>query len=137
MSHRLEQIESTLQRAIAQVLQRQIADPRITGMISITKVKVTPDLATAFVHVSVLPESAQTKSMYGLKHATRHIQALVRKLVAIRPVPQLEFRLDESLKKQAEVLGAIEEAMQRTRDRAGDEAADADPTPVPEDRDPA
>ena len=115
MSHRIAQVESTLRRAIAQVLQRQIADPRIVGMVSITQVRVTADMATAFVYVSVLPEQHQKKTLYGLKHAARHIQGLTRKLVALRQVPHFEFRLDETLKRENSVYGAIDQAMTRTQ----------------------
>lgn len=127
MTKRIEQVESTLRRAIAEVLQRQISDPRIEGLVSITRVKVSPDLREAYVHVSVLPEKHQKKTLYGLRHAAIHIQALVRKKVALRVVPHLDFRLDTSLKKQAEVMGAIQQAIDRTetqeRDRSSREGS--------------
>lgn len=114
MTHRLPQIESTLQRAIAQVLQRQVSDPRIAGMVSITRVKVSPDLRDARVFVSVLPENLAPRSIHGLRDAARHIHAHVKKLVALRVVPHLDFRLDESLKKEAAVLDAINQGIKRT-----------------------
>lgn len=117
MTKRVEQVESTLRRAIAEVLQRQISDPRIEGLVSITQVKVSPDLRDAYVHVSVLPEKHQKKTLYGLRHAAIHIQALVKKKVALRVVPHLDFRLDTSLKKQAEVMGAIQQAIDRTEEQ--------------------
>ena len=115
MSHRIAQLESTLMRTLSQVLQREISDPRIEGMISITQVKVAPDLSEAYVSVSILPAEKQTKALHGLRHATKHIQSQVRRqLPSLRHVPHIQFRLDESLKKQAEVLGAINKAMERT-----------------------
>ena len=115
MSHRIAQLESTLLRTLSQVLQREISDPRIEGMISITQVKVAPDLSEAYVSVSILPAEKQTKTLHGLRHATKHIQSQVRrKLPNLRHLPHIQFRLDESLKKQAEVLGAINKAMERT-----------------------
>lgn len=56
MTHRIEQVESTLRKALAQVLQRSISDPRIRGMVSITDVDVSPDMKQAKICVSVLPE---------------------------------------------------------------------------------
>ena len=114
MSHRQEQAESTLMRAISQVLQRQVSDPRITGLVSITRIQVSPDLKDAYVYVSVLPEQHQNKTLHGLRHAAGHIHSLVRKLVAMRSVPKLDFRLDESIKKQAAVEQAIREGLERT-----------------------
>jgi ribosome-binding factor A len=114
MSRRKEQVESTLMRTIAQVLQRQISDPRIVGLVSITRVKVSPDMKEAYVYVSVMPQKYESKTLHGLRHATGHIHGLVCKLVALRQVPRLDFRLDESLKKQAAVELAIRDGLQRT-----------------------
>ena len=114
MSHRLKQVESMLQRAISQVLQRHLADPRIGGLISVTRVKVSADIRHAQVGVSVIPATAQKKVLVGLQHASGHIHTLIRKLVALRTVPHLEFRLDESLKKQAAVFDAIQNGAQRS-----------------------
>ncbi|QDU71219.1 30S ribosome-binding factor RbfA [Mucisphaera calidilacus] len=114
MSHRIEQIASMLRRAISEVIQREISDPRVTGLTSITRIDVTPDLAEAFVYVSVLPEEHATRSVAGLNHASRHIHDGVIRRVSLRHVPKLRFRLDQSLKKQAEVLDAIRVANERT-----------------------
>lgn len=114
MSRRIPQIESTLKRAISQVLHRQMSDPRIAGLVSITQIKVSPDMREAFVYVSVLPEKYEKKTISGLRHATRHIHALTSKLVALRTVPHLDFRLDESLKRQAAVHEAIQKGLRRS-----------------------
>lgn len=138
MTHRIERIESTLQRAVSEVLQRRIADPRIEGVVSITRVKVSPDLSDAYVYVSVLPESKQRQVLRGLQHAGGHIRTLVGKTVALRTMPRLDFRLDESLKTQAEVYDAIRRGMDRTGpepddpDVADHQAPPGSPGPSPE-----
>lgn len=133
MSHRIAQIESLLKRAISKVLVTKLADPRIEGLISVTKVTVSPDLHDAYVHVSVLPEKHQARTLYGLRHAAVHIHALVCKEVALRTVPHLEFRLDESLKKQAAVLSAIRRGIEREQQASGEPAGpDSEPTQGPD-----
>ena len=114
MTQRQKQIESLLQRAVAQVLQRGLADPRIKGMVSITRVDVSPDLKQASVYVSILPENHESATLHGLEAASHHIQQQIKKLVALRLVPHLRFKLDQDLKKQAAVLAAIDEGMKRT-----------------------
>jgi len=119
MSHRKEQVQSTLKRAISQVLATQISDPRIVGMISVTQIDISPDLRNAKVYVSVLPEKYQKRSVHGLRHAAGHIYSLVCKVVALRIVPKLDFRLDESLKKQNAVFDDIRRGLeqdQKTKD---------------------
>lgn len=117
MTHRIEQIESTLRKALAQVLQRKLSDPRIRGLVSITEVDVSPDMKTAKVAVSVLPEAYAKRTLAGLRAADRHIQGEVKKLVALRLVPHLRFELDDSLKKAEEVYDAIDQAQQREQQR--------------------
>ena len=128
MTHRIEQIESTLRKALAQVLQRRISDPRIRGMVSITDVDVSPDMKQAKVAVSVLPEEYAKRTLAGLRAADRHIQSEVKKLVALRVVPHLRFQLDASLKKAEAIYEAIDEAAQREAEHGGSEQAKGDDT---------
>ena len=125
MSHRLAQIESTLKRAIAEVLQRRVNDPRIQGMVSITRMKISPDMKEATAYVSVIPKDYEKRTIGGLQSAQRHIQAQAGKLVAF-DMPHLRFRLDEGLKKEADVYAAIREATERTG------PPEAPPPPPPE-----
>ena len=133
-SQRQKQVEELLKRTVAAVLQRGLADPRIKGLVSVTRVDSSPDLKNADVFVSVLPEQHEALTMHGLKDATRHIQQQVKKAVALRLVPHLRFRVDHDLKKQAAVFAAIDEGMKRTGEAASPEDADhaAPPPPEPE-----
>ena len=120
MTHRIEQVESTLRKALAQVLQRRISDPRIRGLVSITDVDVSPDMKQAKVFVSVLPETYAKRTLAGLRAADRHIGAEVKKLVALRLVPHLRFELDESLKQAEQIYQAIDEAKAREDEHAAE-----------------
>lgn len=114
MSRRTEQLSSTLQRAIQQVLARGLADPRYGGLVTVTGLKITEDLKNADVLISVLPEEKQELTMHAIRHAAAHIRREAAELVAMRTLPTLNFRLDLSLKKQAEVLRAISKAAEVT-----------------------
>ncbi len=105
-------IAATIDRQLQSLLARGLQDPRIRGLITITKVRVTDDLTTAFISISVLPAEKQALTMHGLKAAAGHIRRELSKTVAIRRLPMLSFQLDESLKREAEVL----EALGRVRD---------------------
>lgn len=141
MSKRIEQVESTIQRALALVLSRKISDPRIAGLVSITQMKVSPDMRQATVYVSIMPEQYESRTIHGLQNATGHIHRLLKKQVALRVVPHLRFELDDSIKKQAAIHQALKDARERSGDAidqpADDEASptgddDAMPTPVSE-----
>lgn len=114
MSHRLEKFASTLHRAVQQVISRGLHDPRAGGLISVTKVDVSPDLANAIVFVSVVPEEKQNLTLHALRHAARHIRREAGELMAAKRIPELDFRVDESLKAQAEVFDALARARAAT-----------------------
>ena len=114
MNHRIEKIESTLARAIHQVISRGLNDPRAGGLISVLRVNVAQDMANATAFVSVYPEEKAELTMHALRHASRHIRHQVAELMAIRKVPIIEFRLDKSLKHQSEVFQALAKAREQT-----------------------
>jgi len=122
MSHRPEQLISSIHRAVQAVLSRGINDPRITGLVSVTKVELSHDKRTATVHVSVVPADRAALVLHGLKSATRHIRSKIGEAIAVRRLPQIDFAIDESLKKQAAVHAAIQRGLAR-------EASNASETP--------
>lgn len=131
------QVESLLQRETARVLQRGLADPRIKGLVSITGVHCSVDLKTARVMVSITPEEHEDLTMHGLRDAARFIQKKVKDKVALRVVPHLRFVVDESLKKQAAVLAAIQEGMERSGPAPADAESSGPIASAPTEPDPA
>lgn len=128
MSHRVEKIESTLARAVQEVLRRGLHDPRARGLISVTGVDVSPDLHNAIVFVSVLPEEHQDLTLHALRHAAKHIRREAGELMAIKRLPDLDFRLDLSLKKQAEVFDVLAKIeQQRHEGGAGSPSGESKP----------
>ncbi|MAE60748.1 MAG: ribosome-binding factor A [Planctomycetaceae bacterium] len=124
MSRRTQQLESTLQRAVGKILADGLNDPRLEGVIvSVTEVAVSPDKRHATVHLSVLPESKQELAMHGLQSARAHVQSTISRTLNMRRMPQIAFRLDTSLKKQSQILGAIYESIETDSVRAEDDAA--------------
>ncbi len=106
MSVREQKLESRIKRLVGDILLRGLADPRIDGLISVTQVRVTPDLRQARVFVSVFAAPAATV-MEGLAAAQRHVQRQVARGLSLRVAPQLSFHLDESLKRQGRMLALL------------------------------
>ncbi|MGI9012978.1 MAG: 30S ribosome-binding factor RbfA [Phycisphaerales bacterium] len=128
MSIRTEQIGSTLRRAIQDVIARGLHDPRIRGLVSVTAVTVSPDLAEAYVDVSIFPRQHAELAMHGLKHSAGRIRHDVSDMTRLRRMPRLLFRLDESLKKQADVHAAIAAVLPPP----SDDIEKGDPSPTPD-----
>ncbi len=116
MTRRQEQMSAVLREAVQEVIGRGFSDPRISGMITVTSVRLAPDFSHAAVMVSVLPEDRQTLTLHGLKAAVGHIRREVGKLVRNRKLPQLSIDLDTSFKTQAKVLGALDKARSEVRE---------------------
>ena len=110
MSRHTDQVGSVLSRAIQTVLARGLQDPRVGGIISITEVRTSTDMANATVLVSIMPAEKADLAMHGLRHAARYIRREVGKQVRFRRMPVLTFKLDHSLKKEAQVINAINRA---------------------------
>ncbi len=111
-SIRQNKVASQIQRIVATVMQRDVADPRVDGLISVTRVSVSPDLREARIYVSILAgHHPPATTLEGIRSAARHIQSEVAKALPMRYAPRLTFELDESLKKQAEILKIIDESV--------------------------
>ena len=131
MTQHSNQIESVLRRAVQDVLMRGLNDPRVRGLVSVTKVEVSADYADATVWCSVLPEEHGALSIRGIDSAANWIRREAAEKVRLRRMPRLRFKLDGTLKKQAEVMSAIQEGLQRDeadRQRRTGEMTDPDET---------
>lgn len=134
MSHRHEQFVSALKRAVQTVLSRGLNDPRYSGLVTVTDVRVSPDNAEAIIHVSIIPEDRATLTMHAIRSAAVHVRREAADLFETRRMPRLEFRLDESFKKQAKTFEAIARAREEY-EAAGEPDAtptDTDTNPTPD-----
>ena len=113
MNIRQQQIESTLMRAISRIIATRLSDPRIAGLVSVTRVRFDMARREATVYVSVLPQKYERRAIQGLEHAAGRIQSLLGKEVTLRSVPQVVFALDQTLKKQDELYRAIDRGLAR------------------------
>ena len=106
-NYRAEQFAAELRELIQEIILRGLNDPRICGLITVTGVRVTPDAKEAHVKVSVLPEEKQDLTYHGLKAASKHIRHLLSDTIRHRQIPMIVFKLDETLKREAEVNRAL------------------------------
>ncbi len=109
MSVHSDKIESVLIQAIQEVLGRGLHDPRVRGMISVTRIQLSSDYAYATVFVSIMPRDRESLTMHGLQAAAAHLRRQVAGRVRLRRMPELAFKLDRSLKAEAEILRVLRE----------------------------
>jgi len=113
------------------IIMRELSDPRLTGMPSITRVKVSADLSIADVYVTVMGTTGQqTAALNALRHSAGMMRTKLTKSLTLRQAPYLKFHLDEDLKKELEMMELLEkvhaENAELDRKRAGQgEASDS------------
>ena len=97
---RIDRIGDQMQRELAQLIQREVKDPRV-GMVTVNAVMVSRDLGYADIYVSLLSteeltaESPEVKtSLSALNKAAGFLRGQVGRAMKLRVVPQLRFHFD-------------------------------------------
>ena len=104
MRIRPERVAQLLRREIADILEHRMRDPRLGRWISITDVEVTRDLSVARVFFSVMAEGAEREEAAGLLNkAAPYIRRQLAPRLGMREVPEVRFKMDESLEHGARV----------------------------------
>jgi ribosome-binding factor A len=98
-SRRQQQVAGVIQQEIGDILQKNGRNYYGASFVTISGVKVTPDLLVARIFVSVFVEAERKAVIEALKHNASHIRGQLGNKVKnqLRRVPELEFFLDESL----------------------------------------
>jgi len=97
VSRRTERVQSLIRRELGEILQQELKDPRIHGLVSITAVEVTPDLRVARVYLSVFGSDPDTDALEALNAAKPFLRRELGQRMALRYAPQLDLHLDHSL----------------------------------------
>lgn len=93
---RSDRVGDLLVEVIAQVLRKEIRDPRV-ATVTLTAVKLTKDLRQARIYFNVLGGAADKQAVLaGLKSASGFIRSRIAKQVKLRYVPTIEFFYDQS-----------------------------------------
>jgi len=96
-NNRMERIKEEFRRELASIF-REIKDPRLSSMVSVTGVEITKDLKYAKVYVSVMGTSDEkANSLTALKSATGFIKREIGARLNLRGVPHPTFVLDNSI----------------------------------------
>ena len=109
--NRLERIDEEYRKELSQIISYELKNPNVTGMISVTKVKVTNDLKFAKVYVSILNSKDVDKTMEGLKESAGFIRSRIAKEINLRITPELVFTIDDSLEYGARIDSILKEIM--------------------------
>lgn len=96
--YRGDKINEEIRREASEIIQNHVKDPRLTAMVSVTKVDVTKDLRYAKIFVSIFgSDEARNESFNALKNSSGFIRHELGKRVNLRYTPEVIFELDSSI----------------------------------------
>ena len=118
-SRRQRKIARVIRDSVSYTIHNRLSDPRISGLVSVTEVQVSPDAkqATVFLSIFGVDEPARDLTFSAIEHAAGPIQASLGSDMPGRVCPHLQFEQDAKMKKTLETLTLIEQARQDFEDK--------------------
>jgi ribosome-binding factor A len=109
MSRRTDRVADLLRAELAEILRREVADPR-ARLAAVSEVVVSPDLEHARVRLSILGSDAdRAASLEALRHAAGFIRRQLGRRVRLRVTPELAFELDQGAEVSQRISDLLEE----------------------------
>ena len=109
---RTNRVGDALQRAIAEIIARDVHDPRIPMMLSVVEVRMSQDLAVATVYLSVMgDEEVKKDCREAIKSAAGFIKREAMKRVSLRVAPDIRYVFDDSIEKGMQLMDLIDKTV--------------------------
>ena len=128
MSQRLQRLSDQIQRELAVLIRDAVNDPRLTGFVTISSVKVSPDLGYADIYVTIMePElndsmtlSNHEESIKVLNKAAGFLRTELSHSLKTRTTPRLRFHYDEVTARGNYMMDLISQAVTKTEQNEDD-----------------
>jgi ribosome-binding factor A len=120
LSHRTERVAEQIREEVSQILATELADPGI-GLLTVTRVKVTPDLSLARIYWTLMGDQAERKkTQKALMRASAYVRHLLSTRMSLRRSPEVTFTFDQSVAAQDRVEEILQELKQEEEARRSD-----------------
>jgi len=125
-SSRRQRVADQIQKELAGLIQREMKDPRL-GMVTVSAVDVSRDLAYADVYITILGKNDDDERKQTLGILSRgggFLRSKLARAMKLRIVPALRFRYDESIERGVHLSNLIENARKKdqgSNSSSGDE----------------
>ena len=128
VKHRVERVTDRIQEEVSDLLLKQIRDPRI-DFVTVTGVKISPDLELATVYVSVLGDAeASQNALKALEGAAGYVRRQLAIRLGMRTTPAVRFALDESWERGAKVDALLDRLRNEEPPAASSDDEDTPPS---------
>lgn len=107
---RVERLNEQLRREMTEILRREVKDPRV-GLVTITRVRVAPDLTLARVLVEIPSSADEAETLTGLAAAAPFVRHELGQRLRVRRVPELRFEPDHTLDHARHIERLLGEAL--------------------------
>lgn len=119
-NNRLNRINEELKREISNIINYEVTNSNVTGLISVTKVKISPDLRYARVYVSILNSKNIKQTLAGLKSSSGFIRSRIAEKINLRVTPELVFELDDSMQYGEKIDTILKDIMKDLKGESND-----------------
>ncbi len=110
MSRRAERLNKVIKQEISDLLEREIDDPRLNNLISVTEVSISPDFKYAKVFVSVLgSEKDKADMLTGFNAASGFLRRKLSSRLRLKCAPCISFYCDNSIERGARISNLFEQ----------------------------
>lgn len=125
---RTDRLNSLLKEVISEVIRRDVRNPHVAELVTVTRVQITKDLHYAKVYISVIgSDQAKAETLAALQSAAGFIAVNSAKKVVMRYFPELTFKLDDSVDKHMRIEELLQKISKEKASREGD-SDDEQPT---------
>lgn len=104
---RTDRIEEEIKKIVSVIIDRELKDPRLDGLISVTKVAVSKDLKYCKIFVSMLGTKDNDAAMKALESSAGYVRREVGSKIRMHTTPEIKFELDDSMEYGAHIQNII------------------------------
>ncbi|MBZ9608277.1 30S ribosome-binding factor RbfA [Clostridium estertheticum] len=116
VSYRNGRINEEIKKDVSNTIQNKIKDPRLSAMVSVTKVDTTKDLSYTKIYVSIFGDkNAKKETLQALKSSTSLIRKEIGSHVKLRHVPQVIIEVDETIERAIHLEGIFNQIKEKTK----------------------
>lgn len=117
-AQRVDRLNSLLKEVISEVIRRDVRNPHVNELVTVTRVEITKDLHYAKVYVSVIGnDEVKKETLIALQSAAGFIAVNSSKKVVMRYFPELTFKLDDGVDKHMRIEELLSEISKEKKSR--------------------
>lgn len=126
--NRILRLNSLLKEVLSDVIRKDVKNPHLSPLLTVTRVDIAGDLRHAKVYISVIGDNAERmRTLHALRTSSGFIAVTASKRVTMHHFPDLHFIYDDSVDKQMRLEDIISKVSEERKAREGTERTEETP----------